>query len=278
MKVLTETDAIEIMTVLTESGFDVSKEEVTEGEATRWNVAVNEGWFGGGEVAQATQVLNYYGLPRKEDQVAAASDSGLGFPDPEAMRAKQLKDIERKIERQLRTFPGVARVSVNIVLPEDDDTKIKPYPASASVAIVRKEDQTRFTLEEVQNQVAKSAPDLQPQYVSVTMSYQPPPLIPRQDLNMRRRNRIMLYIGILLVVVLGTLLTILLLQTRRQRAELASLREPGDEALELDDGDDDAARLDGTGQGALDDRRDDGRARAENARRLPASADAGSAE
>lgn len=268
-KVTNESAAIEMITRLTEYDLDAGKEEVGEGPTTRWNVYVKEGWLGDGEAGRATTVLSYYGLPRPEDLTASAMESGMGFPDPEAARARLGRDIETKIEKQLRLLPGVARVKASVVLPDNDDIKVKPYKASASISIVRKEEKPGFTIEQVQNQVAPSVPDLQPQNVSVTMSYQPPPVIPRHDLNMRRRNRAMLYVGIALVSVLCALLTMLLLKTRRQRAELAMLRDSDDEALELKDDSDPTQLPDGeVEQRQLDDANSDGVGA--RARQLPA--------
>ncbi len=248
-KVKSESDAIEIMNVLTESGFEVEKEEEGEGEAARWSVIVDGDFLSGDQSARASQVLSYYGLPRKEEEGAA--ESSLGFPDPAAEQAKQLERLERKVEKQLRTLPGIARVEVSIVLPENDDTKIKPYKASASVSIVRKEVQPSFTLEAVQNQVAGSVPDLQPQNVSVTLSYEQPPVVGRADLNLRRRNRIIFLIGSLLVLVLCGLLITMLFKMRRQRAELAALQREADEEP-LEPNDDEATRAEREGEDERD--------------------------
>lgn len=269
-KVSTEGDAVEIVNILTESGFDASKSEVGEGEAVRWGVTVDEGWFSGGEVAQATQVLNYYGLPRADEADAGAQESGGMFPSPSAESARQLKERERKIEKTLRILPGVARVEVNIVLPENNDIKIKPYKASASVVIRLKEEQARFDVEQVKDVVVTSVPDLQRENISATLTYVPPPAIQRQDLNLRRRNRIILYVGVALFVALGALLAALWSRTRRQQAELASLRE-AEEAAAGAEAKDEALPAATQLPGAEPPRLADGQAAADaRARQLPA--------
>lgn len=237
-KVSTESDAVEIVNRLTEHGLTAEKGEVGEGETVRWSVSVDEGWFGSDETARATQVLNYYGLPRPEEQSAGADASGGLFPTPAAESAKQLREYEKKIEKQLRVMPGVARVEASIVLPEDDDIKINPYKASASVVIRLKEENARFNAEQVRGIIVNSVPDLQPERVGVAMIYEPPPAIARPDLNLQRRNRIILYVGLVLVIVLCVLLVILLLRVRRQRAELALLRDG--EELGLEEGEEEA--------------------------------------
>jgi type III secretory pathway lipoprotein EscJ len=261
-KVSTETDAIEIINVLREYSFDVGKEEVGEGEAVKWSVTVNDGWFTGGEEARATQVLHYYGLPRKEDQSGKDEDGGV-FPSPSIENAKRLRERQVDMERKLRMLPGVARVNVTIVLPEDDSIKLDPYPATASVLLVHKEPQPIFTGEQIQNQVAGGVPGLKPEKVTVSMSYEPPPAVPHQDLNQRRHTNRILAIGIGLVAVLCLLLGTLLLQTRRQRAELTALRE-GEEEFESDT----AALTEGEGQGIDSNLLDNGTSSASGARQL----------
>lgn len=253
-KVKTESDAIEIMSVLTEYNFEVDKVEEGEGEARQWNVVVSEGWFGDGEAARAVQVLNYYWLPRREDQTGGSAASNSIIPDPQAVRAEELAALERKIEKQIwRTLPGVARTKVNIVLPEDDEIKLKPYKASASVTIVRKEEKASFTLDAVQNVVAKSVSDLAPENVSVTTWYEPPPSIPREELDLKRRNRIVLFVSVFLILLLCGLLGLLWVKTRRQRAALQALHDTADaaggdtDAAELADGAEPARRVDGVG-------------------------------
>lgn len=262
-KVSTETDAIEIINVLREYSFDVGKEEVGEGEAVKWSVTVNDGWFTGGEEARATQVLHYYGLPRKEDQ-GIKSDEGGVFPSPSIENAKRLRERQVDMERKLRMLPGVARVNVTIVLPEDDSIKLDPYPATASVLLVHKDPQPSFTGEQIQNQVAGGVPGLKPEKVTVSMSFEPPPAVPHQDLNQRRHTNLILAIGIALVALLCLLLGTLLLQTRRQRAELTALRE-GEEELEGED----AALTEGEGQGRDANLLDNGTSGASGVRQLP---------
>lgn len=226
-RVPSESEAIEIIDRLREYQIGANKEEVGEGEAAQWSISVDEGWFGGDEGARATQVLRYYGLPRP-DELKLAKDDGGVFPSPAVENAQRLRGREIEMERKLRLLPGVARANVTIVLPEDDTIKLDPYPATASVLLVHKEPQPTFTGEQVQHQVAGGVPGLKPEKVTVSMLFEtPPPLAPQG--NVRRRNSIMLTIGAGLLTIFCFLLVILLLQTRRQRAEIAVLRE-GEEA------------------------------------------------
>ena len=224
--VATESEADEILDVLRDNGFDVEKKEVGEEDAKRWRVEVDEGVFGSGDASLAIQVLRDNGLPRPADKglEGAYEEKGM-FPSESAQQAQRLKELKTEIERQLRVLPGVTRVSANIVLPESNTLSLQPYPATASVLIVHKDAKPTFTAEQVQNLVARGVPNLKPENVSVSMAQQPPRPIPRREMDARRRNNIIFAIGTGLLMILGALLVVLILQTRRQRAQLTELRE-----------------------------------------------------
>jgi type III secretion protein J len=225
--VSTEGEAIEIIDVLRESGFeDVEKHEVGEGETRRWAVELDEGLFGGGDSALALQRLRDYGLPREEE---APIPEG-GFVTSEAVqKAQERRRIRSDIERQLRALPGVTVALVTVVMPQDPTLELNPYPASASVVVVHKEQSAPFTEQQIQNLVSKGVPKLKPEDVSVTISQQQPRPLPRRELNARRRNNLLLAAGAALILVLASLLVVLLLQTRRQRARLAELSGPAED-------------------------------------------------
>jgi type III secretory pathway lipoprotein EscJ len=219
--VSTESEAIEIIDVLRESGFeDVEKREVGEGEQRRWTVEMDEGLFGGDDTSLALQRLRDYGLPRQEE--APITDGG--FVTSEAVqKAQEQRRIRADIERQIRALPGVTVALVTVVMPQDPTLELNPYPASASVVVVHKEQSAPFTEQQIQNLVAKGVPKLKPEDVSVTISQQQPRPIPHREFGARRRTNLLLAAGAALVLVLGSLLVVLLLQTRRQRARLAEL-------------------------------------------------------
>ena len=267
-RVSSENEAIEIIDRLREYRIEADKEEVGEGEAARWSINVDEGWFGGDERARATQVLRYYGLPRPDELKLAKEDGGV-FPSPSVENAQRLREREIEMERKLRSLPGVARANVTIVLPEDDTIKLDPYPATASVLLVHKEPQPTFTGEQVQNQVAGGVPGLKPEKVTVSLLFETPPPLPSPE-NARRRNGLMLAAGIGLSTVFCFIVAILLLQTRRQRAEIAALRECDEQATEDEEIDDDATpALQANAPSALHDA-------SATARQLPGGAGGGS--
>lgn len=219
--VSTESEAIEIIDVLRESGFeDLEKHEVGEGEQRRWAVELDEGLFGGGESGLALQRLRDYGLPRQEE---APIPEG-GFVTSEAVqKAQERRRIRADIERQIRALPGVTVALVTVVMPQDPTLELNPYPASASVVVVHKEQSAPFTEQQIQNLVAKGVPKLKPEDVSVTISQQQPRPIPRREMNARRLNNLLLFACAVVIAGLGVLVAALFVQTRRQRARLAEL-------------------------------------------------------
>lgn len=253
--VSTEGEAIEMIDVLRESGFeDVEKHEVGEGEARRWAVELDEGLFGGGDSALALQRLRDYGLPREEE---APIPEG-GFVTSEAVqKAQERRRIRSDIERQLRALPGVTVALVTVVMPQDPTLELNPYPASASVVVVHKEQSAPFNEQQIQNLVSKGVPKLKPEDVSVTISQQQPRPLPRRELNARRRTNLLIAAGAALILVMGAVLVVLLLQTRRQRARLALLGA-GDEEARPESG---AAEPSGEGAAAGGELAADGAAR-----------------
>jgi type III secretion system YscJ/HrcJ family lipoprotein len=227
--VQTESDAIEILDVLGQSGLDADKRAIGEGETRRWEIVLDEGVFGGGQAALAVQVMRDHGLPRPEEPVS--EDSGL-IPSERAEKIREQRRIRTDIERQLRALPGVTLALVTVVLPQDPTLELNPYPATASVVINYQNQTPAFTEQQVQNLVAKGVPNLKPQDVSVTMSPQSLRPVPQSELSARRRNSILLAAGIGLVTLLCFFLALLMLQTRRQRAALAELREGGEDGAQ----------------------------------------------
>lgn len=225
--VSTEAEAIEIIDVLRESGFEgMEKHEVGEGEQRRWAVELDEGFFGGGESELALQRLRDYGLPRQQEEPIPEG----GFVTSEAVqKAQERRRIRGDIERQLRALPGVTVALVTVVMPQDPTLELNPYPASASVVVVHKEQAAPFTEQQIQNLVAKGVPKLKPEDVSVTISQQQPRPIPRREMNARRLNNLLLFVCAVVIVGLIIVAAALLVQTRRQRARLAALTAPFNE-------------------------------------------------
>ena len=212
----TEPDAIEILDVLGQNGIEAEKRATGEAETRRWEIVVDEGLFGGGEAALAVQVMRDRGLPRPEER--EAEENGL-IPSERAEKLREQRRIRADIERQLRALPGVTLALVTVVLPQDPTLELNPYPATASVVINYQGQTPSFSEQQVQNLVAKGVPNLKPQDVSVTLSSQNPRPVPRGELSARRRNSILLAIGLGFATLLCFFLALLLLRARRQRAE-----------------------------------------------------------
>jgi type III secretory pathway lipoprotein EscJ len=220
----TEAEAIEILNVLHENGLQASKEEVGEETAKQWRIMLHEGWFGGSEVAMANQVLQDNGLPRPSNTGDLASTESGVFKDESTRKAEQLKQREADLQKQLRLLPGVVGVEVTIVEPEDSSINIDPYPSTASVLIVSKDDPPSFQAETVRGLVSRSVPKLNPDSVYVAITTRPVRQLPSRELGMQRRHKILDAIGIGIMIILVASLIVLLLQMKRQNAELMELR------------------------------------------------------
>ena len=221
--VTTEAEAIEILNVLHENGIEATKEEVGEETAKQWRILLHSGFDGDSEVALANQVLQDNGLPRPATTEQASSESGV-FKDEITRKAEQLKQREADLQKQLRLLPGVVGVEVTIVEPEDSSININPYPSTASVLVVSKDDPPNFQADTVRGLVARSVPKLNPDSVYVAITTRPVRPLPTNELRAQRRHKILDAIGIGIMIILVASLVVLFLQMKRQNKELMALR------------------------------------------------------
>ncbi len=237
----TEAEAIEILNLLHENGIEASKEEVGEETVKQWRISLHPSWFGGAaEVAMANQVLQDNGLPRPSNTAEQANSESGVFKDEATRKAEQLKQREGDLQKQLRLLPGVVGVEVTIVEPEDSSININPYPATASVLIVSKDDPPNFQAETVRGLVARSVPKLNPDSVYVAITTKPVRPLQWGELQVQRRHKALDAVGIGIMVILAVSVVVLLLQMKRQNTELAAMRsampdgggDAGDEDLD----------------------------------------------
>lgn len=220
--------------ILHSSGFRVEKTP-PEGEIKVWNITVNEGWFGEGEAAAAIQVLRDYGLPRPPEPEIKSSDS-LGIVSDREEKERQRRELQIQLERQLYTLPDVIRASVIIAQPVDDVLSLEKTPPTASVSLVLKETQPKFTIEAVQNLVSGGVPNLKVENVKVAVSQQSLREIPLEKLAAQRRSNAIFAVGtgvvILLAAVLGAVWTIAKRRKENFPDRVEELPEGGDESDE----------------------------------------------
>lgn len=207
-KVSSEAESIEIVSVLRQSGIAAEKQESGEASARQWEVFVGES-----DYDLANRLLLYYELPRREEKPPEANI----FSYEAERQAQQLKESKRQIEEHLRGLNGVARVSV-VISPAQDEARLNPSPAKATVNITHKEAAPPFTAEEVQQAVANSYPTLKPENVFVKLQFEPPPAAPKRAPPLDPRVSAAFAAGIALVVALTALLFFLLRRRRRPRA------------------------------------------------------------
>jgi len=229
--VSTEDEAIEILNVLHDSGIEARKEEVGEESVKQWRILLEPSWFGSSaEVAMANQVLQDNGLPRPTNAGQQANSESGVFKDESTRKAEQLKQREADLQKKLRLLPGVVGVEVGIVEPEDSAININPYPATASVHIVTKDDPPNFEADTVRGLVARSVPKLSPESVYVAITTKPVRPLPWREFGIQRRHKSLDAIGIGIMIILASSVVVLLLQMKRQNNELMELRASAPDA------------------------------------------------
>src|SRR6185295_1943090 len=144
-----------------------------------------------------------------------SSESGV-FKDESTRKAEQLKEREADLQKKLRLLPGVVGVQVSIVEPEDSAININPYPSTASVLIVTKDDPPNFDMDTVRGLVARSVPKLNPDSVFVAISKRPVRPLPWREFGAQRRHKSLDAIGIGILIILASSVVVLLLQMKRQ--------------------------------------------------------------
>lgn len=243
-----EPEANRMFDVLYSSGLNVEK-VARAGEKNGWDIVINEGFFGGGEAAVATQVLNDYGLPRQKE-ILPETNSPYGMTSEEEVKKRQNREKEIQIANHLYSLPGVINASVIVAQKEDDILSLQKTPPTASVLLVQKESQARFTHADVQNLVSNAVPELKPENITVSVSQQTLREIPLAQLAAQRRSNTIFALGIALIVLLAAALAGVWLTIKRRRRKLA---EPEYEQLtEADE-----MRLPATNQPALNAANDD---------------------
>lgn len=204
--------------ILNSNGFHVGKTP-PQGDSKTWSVTVDEGFFGEGEAAAAIQLLHDYGLPRQPEPEPKDTGSSLGITSDREEKEKQKRELQRQIERQLYTLPDVIRASVIIALPTDDILSLEKTPPTASVSLVLKEAQARFTINDVQVLVSGGVPNLKTENVKVALSYQPLSEVPIEKLAAQRRSNAIFVLGAGIIILLGLALAAVWLVAKRRKRE-----------------------------------------------------------
>ncbi|MFQ3590044.1 MAG: hypothetical protein SNJ67_07005 [Chloracidobacterium sp.] len=219
----TETEANEIIAALQDRGIEAKKEPAGGEDQKGWRILVVEDAFASGKAALAIRILQELGLPRPTGTGLGEDTGGgtFGGLSPTAEEAKKIKQIKTEIERQLRQLPDVARVSVNIVLPEKDIASLQPTPAKASVLLVTTAADTRFKEDDVRRLVTGGVPNLDANNVVVTIFHEPPRQLQTQlsDIEKRARiNKLVTVVGVSVGLIILGLGGLLFYARRRQSA------------------------------------------------------------
>ena len=166
---LTESEAQEIVVLLSEHGIDASSVK-TAGEkkgSVSWTVMIHGG---DQNLARAWRVLQENGLPREKDKGLedVFSNSGM-IPTATEEKARLLVVISGEISRALKSVDGVVDAHVLVVLPESSPLldKSERVPPTASVLIKYRGSNLPLSEEEVKKLVSRAVEGLQPENVAV---------------------------------------------------------------------------------------------------------------
>jgi type III secretory pathway lipoprotein EscJ len=244
-----ESEANRMFDILYSNRLHVEKKSKT-GEKPVWEIVVDEGLFGDGEAAVATQVLNDHGLPRPKDALPPTTNA-YGMESPEEGKKRQNREKEIQIENQLySTLPGVIRVKVIVAQPVNDILSIEKTPPTASVSIVQTEPEAKFTIPNVQSLVAGSVPNLKPENINVAVSQQILREIPLERLAAQRRSNMIFALGSGLIILLIAALAAVWYAVKRRKKQAESETKQLAENRQ-------AAEIEANGQYALNSADDD---------------------
>ncbi len=169
---LNQSDANEILVLLTKHGVQVSLKREVRQNQIYYSIVVNPD-----ELDRARALLDENNLPRKKKPGLADIFAQPGFiPTPEEQKARYLLALRGEIINSLEHIPDVveANVIINVPSPEGLDAKDVPQKPTASVVLkVRPTEQSVATLTEakVQRFVANSVEKLDPRDVAVIITY-----------------------------------------------------------------------------------------------------------
>ncbi len=233
----TETEANEIIAALQDRGIEAKKEAAGGEDQKGWRILVVEDAFASGKAALAIRILQELGLPRPTGTGLGEDTGGGAFGglSPTAEEAKKIKQIKTEIERQLRQLPDVARVSVNIVLPEKDIASLQPTPAKASVLLVTTSAETRFKEDDVRRLVTGGVPNLDAGNVVVTIFHEPPRQLQTQLADIEKRaklNKLVTFFGASIALIALGLGGLLFYAKRRQAPAAAAGEAALDKGVE----------------------------------------------
>lgn len=212
-----EFEANQMFDILHSNGFRVEKTSPA-GDVKTWEIVIDEGWFGEGEAATAIQVLRDYGLPRPPEPEIKTNDS-LGIVSEREEKERQRRNLQLQLERQLYTLPDVIRASVIIAQPVDDVLSLEKTPPTASVSLVVKEAQPKFTIQAVQDLISGGVPNLKAENVRVAISQQSLREIPLEKLVAQRRRNAIFAVSTGVVIILALALGGVLYVSKRRREE-----------------------------------------------------------
>jgi type III secretion protein J len=173
---LSETDANEIVAVLSEEGIKAGKKK---GDDKAWIVSVEKDEF-----SSAVRALRARGMP-KEPLVGLGEvfkKQGL-ISTPTEERARLTFALQNELSRSINLIDGVVAARVHVVMPKQDHFTEKAKPSSVSVFVKHAPETSLARLTpQIQRFIATSIEGVNYDNISVSMFTAAPPPVSAEDL------------------------------------------------------------------------------------------------
>lgn len=187
---LTESDANEMIAVLSQNGISASK---VAGEKENWSIAVD-----GSDFSRAVEALRARGLPRENFDTLGSVFKKEGFTStPLEERARLIYGLSQELSHTISEIDGVVQARVHLTMPEADPLSREAKPSAASVFVKYR---TGFDLRSqtgaIKALVTNSIDGLTYDRVSVVM-------VPAQALPMVQPSQGMVSLDMILRVLIG---------------------------------------------------------------------------
>lgn len=233
-----EIEANAMIDVLTSNDFKVVKEKA-EGKNQIWLIKIDESWLGGDEAeVAALRVLNDNGLPRpKKPKIEEGSSIGMKSERQEIKEHRLEKQYE--LEKKTYLYPDVVGVNVIIALPDNKTFETEKATPKATISITLKVKEPKFTRKTIQEDLAGGVTGLKAEDVEVQFIYAPVREVQLEKYrNNVKRNKI-LAVGFSIIILLGTILSIAWIFTKKRSRSYSEedehLLESGEATQEIDE-------------------------------------------
>lgn len=162
---LSEPQANQVVSALSESGIPASTSREEGGRSERWTVSV-----AADDRTRALAVMRENGLPRSSGRgLAEVFPKPSLIPTPTEERAMMMQAVMGELERTLETIDGVTLARVHVVLPGGAESGLAPHkaPAASAAVLIKTRPNAFVDRAAVKRLVAKGVESLKEENVTV---------------------------------------------------------------------------------------------------------------